>query len=197
MSAEFGVEVVAQRAPYAELESNAFSNACNSPPHRPHCLASLQLLVDIASRMPLEPLPAMSKNVEERKENVVTLPPLHDILCGLPIARASSSRSTSSREDGRGKGGSHGGSESPPGGPSPRYWPLTAKMSAKSKRPIPMWPAHASELVRGVNDTWNSFQRANKGRSVTTAEWKAVRTKVWGEYDALMRTGEAHGPLSA
>ena len=120
MSAHSGSEVGAQRVSYAELEKpNAFSNACNPEAHRPH-LASLQLLVDIASRMPLEPLLAMSDKVEEREQDVlVTLPPLHDILCGLPIARTSSTRSTSDREDSRGKGGSRGGSESPPGGPSP------------------------------------------------------------------------------
>jgi hypothetical protein len=38
-----------------------------------------------------------------------------------------------------------------------------------------MWPSHALDLVQGVNDTWNSFQCANKGRSVTMAEWKAAQ----------------------
>ena len=41
---------------------------------------------------------------------------------------------------------------------------------------IPTWPANKSELRVGVNDTWNAFQCANKGRSVTSADWHAART---------------------
>jgi hypothetical protein len=37
------------------------------------------------------------------------------------------------------------------------------------------WPSHPLEVRSGINDTWNSFQCANKGRSVTTAEWKAAQ----------------------
>ena len=32
---------------------------------------------------------------------------------------------------------------------------------------VPVWPQNASELCQGVNDSWNSFQRAQKGRSVS------------------------------
>jgi len=38
-----------------------------------------------------------------------------------------------------------------------------------------LWPSHPLEVRSGINDTWNSFQCANKGRSVTTAEWKAAQ----------------------
>jgi hypothetical protein len=48
-----------------------------------------------------------------------------------------------------------------------------------------MWPSHPLELGRGVNDTWNSFQRANKGRSVTTAEWKAAQLVLWAEHEKM------------
>lgn len=48
-----------------------------------------------------------------------------------------------------------------------------------------MWPSHARELCRGVNDTWNSYQRANKGRTVTTAEWKSARSSLWNEHEQL------------
>jgi hypothetical protein len=168
-------------------------NATNALEDNRHALSSLHLLVEIASRMPLEPLPAMSEQARRREASPVTLPPLHDLLSGLANApkRTLSVASASGDEDKRGRGGS----ESPPTGPSPspRYWPLTAKMSTKSKRPIPMWPVSASELSRGVNDTWNSFQRANKGRSVTTAEWKAARSKLWAEHDANLKEGAAQG----
>jgi hypothetical protein len=46
---------------------------------------------------------------------------------------------------------------------------------------IPTWPRDTSELRVGVNDTWNAFQCANKGRSVSTAEWKAARAKLLAE----------------
>jgi hypothetical protein len=47
---------------------------------------------------------------------------------------------------------------------------------------VVVWPSHAPELVRGVNDTWNSFQCASKGRNVTTAEWKAAQLLLWEEH---------------
>jgi len=150
---------------------------------KPHAhLASFHLLVDIASRMPLEPLPAMDEAAT--RDDDVTLPPLHDMLCAtgalaLVRKRSWSEHVAQEEEDAR---GSSSGSDSPPLGP--RYSPLTAKMGAKSKRPIPLWPTHASELCRGVNDSWNSYQRANKGRSATTSEWKMARSQLWADQDA-------------
>lgn len=57
--------------------------------------------------------------------------------------------------------------------------------ATKPKRPVANWPEHALELCRGVNDTWNSYQRANKGRTVTTAEWKSARAVLWSAFDRL------------
>jgi len=54
---------------------------------------------------------------------------------------------------------------------------------ARHNSAIPAWPAQASELRRGVNDTWNSFQCANKGRLVSAAEWKDARARLWAEHD--------------
>ena len=54
------------------------------------------------------------------------------------------------------------------------------------KGPVIDWPSNPSELVRGVNDSWNSYQRAQKGRTVTTAEWKAERETLWQEYEKCM-----------
>jgi hypothetical protein len=61
-------------------------------------------------------------------------------------------------------------------------------VNGAAKRPVADWPASAMELCRGVNDTWNSYQRANKGRTVTTAEWKSARARLWEEYESLLRT---------
>jgi hypothetical protein len=47
----------------------------------------------------------------------------------------------------------------------------------------PTWPRDTSELRVGVNDTWNAFQCANKGRSVSTAEWKAARAKLLARHN--------------
>lgn len=52
------------------------------------------------------------------------------------------------------------------------------------------------ELCRGVNDTWNSYQRANKGRTVTTAEWKSARSLLWSEHEKIMSSAES-SPVSS
>ena len=57
---------------------------------------------------------------------------------------------------------------------------------ARIKQAVAMWPSTAAELIRGVNDTWNSYQRVNKGRSVTTAEWKAARAALLAEHDRFV-----------
>ena len=39
-------------------------------------------------------------------------------------------------------------------------------------------------LRKGVNDSWNSFQAANRGKQVSVAKWKAKRQQLhdrWGE----------------
>lgn len=60
---------------------------------------------------------------------------------------------------------------------------------------IATWPSHASELCKGVNDTWNSFQRLHKGRSVTSAEWKAARALLWSiAPEAAARDPPQHYP---
>jgi hypothetical protein len=51
-----------------------------------------------------------------------------------------------------------------------------AKIMKEQAPKIPTLPANKSELLVGVNDTWNAFQCANKGRSVTSADWHAART---------------------
>jgi len=48
------------------------------------------------------------------------------------------------------------------------------KSRRKQGRPAkvwPSWPKDSSEVIPGVNDTWNVFQVANKGRNVTPAEY--------------------------
>ena len=158
-------------------------------------LSALQLLVDIAARMPLEPLPlVVNFPAHQHHQPAVRLPPLHDILAELPIARKrswSDLAPVAAEKPARRK--KVGDRSELPGLPesSPRCWPLSAKMSAKQKRPIPVWPENASELCRGVNDCWNSFQRAHKGRSVSTAEWRAARAELWAEYDVLQQSDDS------
>jgi hypothetical protein len=43
---------------------------------------------------------------------------------------------------------------------------------------LPVWPKDASELRVGVNDTWNTFQRAKKGRKVSSMEWDQARMRL-------------------
>jgi hypothetical protein len=73
-------------------------------------------------------------------------------------------------------GGAGGGGKPPP---------LSRSGGGHHKGQVAMWPSHPLELGRGVNDTWNSFQRANKGRSVTTAEWKAAQLVLWAEHEKM------------
>jgi hypothetical protein len=172
-------------------------------------LGPLQMLVDAASRMSQVPLPAAHAHVHTgavgaHQAHSVTLPRLHDILAELPSRQKqhiwSGVEYTASPSIGPhpptpgvecGSLGAHGGRWSPlspkAAAPNQRYSPLSAKTSSSSdkpqKRPIPRWPGHASELRIGVNDTWNSFQCANKGRSVSTAEWKAARAQLWAEHE--------------
>ena len=54
-------------------------------------------------------------------------------------------------------------------------------MRALTDRGICKWPTDASELRVGVNDTGKAFQSANKGRSASTAEWKAAQSKLLAE----------------
>jgi hypothetical protein len=72
----------------------------------------------------------------------------------------------------------------------------TANSTAKPKRPVANWPTHPLELCRGVNDTWNSYQRANKGRTVTTSEWKSAQTLLWSEHDKLLASIALNSPIS-
>jgi hypothetical protein len=61
--------------------------------------------------------------------------------------------------------------------------PQSSGSDKPQKRTILRWPGHASELRIGVEDTGNSFKCANKGRSVSTADWKAARAQLWAEHD--------------
>ena len=47
---------------------------------------------------------------------------------------------------------------------------------------VAVWSSHPLDLERGINDTWNSFQRANTSRTVSTAEWKAAQLVLWAEH---------------
>ena len=68
--------------PYLARQGQSEPSAVNAQEDNGHGLSSLHVLVEIASRMPLEPLPAMSEQAR-RRESPVTLPPLHYLLSSL------------------------------------------------------------------------------------------------------------------
>ena len=48
------------------------------------------------------------------------------------------------------------------------------------------WPVSAYMLRKGVNDSWNSFQAANRGKQVSVAEWKAKRQQLHDRWEELI-----------
>jgi hypothetical protein len=51
------------------------------------------------------------------------------------------------------------------------------------------WPDRGSELVPGVNDTWNEFQKFHNGKVVTSADWRAAKQALHAEYTAYLEGG--------
>jgi hypothetical protein len=51
------------------------------------------------------------------------------------------------------------------------------------------WPEHGRNLIPGVNDTWNDFQRRRKGKKMTSAEWKAAREVLYAQYEEFIANG--------
>jgi hypothetical protein len=74
---------------------------------------------------------------------------------------------------------------------------VLVKVAAARASGIPTWPGDTSELRVGVNDTWNAFQYANKGRSVSTAEWKTARAKLLAESNGAGSSGSCSGSRGA
>jgi len=58
------------------------------------------------------------------------------------------------------------------------------------------WPRNPCELQRGVNDTWNAYQIAHKGRQVTSAEWKAEREILWRANENMRTQGDTQTCLT-
>lgn len=48
------------------------------------------------------------------------------------------------------------------------------------------WPVSAYMLRKGVNDSWNSFQAANRGKQVSVADWKAKRQQLHDAWEDLI-----------
>eukprot|EP00802_Teleaulax_amphioxeia_P017213 Tamp_17361.p1 GENE.Tamp_17361~~Tamp_17361.p1 ORF type:complete len:354 (+),score=65.51 Tamp_17361:1-1062(+) len=196
----FGAALGAECLADAELQRAATCGGAQPHADSSH-LGSLQMLVDTASRMSQVPdvhagvKAACAGEENARPGHSVTLPPLHDVLAELSDIRtrpgwSSVEATTSSSAEQHPQAGGRWCSPAPNAAPSQRYSPLSATrktgekpQKARRNSAIPSWPAQASELRRGVNDTWNSFQCANKGRSVSTAEWKDARARLWAEHD--------------
>ncbi len=199
----FGAALGAECSADSELQRAAMRAGAQPHAESSH-LGSLQMLVDTASRMPQISLHASHAHAgvedahaseeDARLGQSVTLPSLQNVLAELSEVHTRPSWSSvevtwsSSAEHLR--AGGRWRSPAPNAAPSQRYSPMSATrktgekpQKARHNSAIPAWPAQASELRRGVNDTWNSFQCANKGRSVSTAEWKEARVRLWAKYD--------------
>ena len=51
------------------------------------------------------------------------------------------------------------------------------------------WPEHGRYLIPGYNDTWNHYQKANRGRNVSAEDWKAERAKLYTQFHAHIADG--------
>jgi hypothetical protein len=51
------------------------------------------------------------------------------------------------------------------------------------------WPEHPCLLIPGINDTWNVFQKKNRGKSVSSADWKAARYALHAQYRKFLADG--------
>ena len=51
------------------------------------------------------------------------------------------------------------------------------------------WPTHAKFLVRGVNDTWNDYQKFRKGVVITSKEWKDARQNLHAQFQQYLSEG--------
>jgi hypothetical protein len=57
------------------------------------------------------------------------------------------------------------------------------------ERKVGIWPENARSLVPGFNDSWNSFQKFNKGRLVSTADWRLARAALRKAHEEFVATG--------
>jgi hypothetical protein len=58
-----------------------------------------------------------------------------------------------------------------------------------------MWPAEAKLLIPGINDTWNDFQKARKGRLFTPSDWKLAREALRKEFNEHVMSGGVAEPI--
>ena len=66
---------------------------------------------------------------------------------------------------------------------------LNAETSKTTIEIASFWPEHPRELIFGVNDCWNNYQKLCKGRLVTTAEWKNARAALHAEHQKYLAEG--------
>jgi hypothetical protein len=70
---------------------------------------------------------------------------------------------------------------------------MARKTQQDSSSKIPdvelMWPLRGSELIPGVNDTWNKYQQYCAGRTVTPDEWRAAKASLFEEFKAHVLNG--------
>jgi hypothetical protein len=52
-----------------------------------------------------------------------------------------------------------------------------------------MWPTAGRFLIPGINDTWNEFQKFNKGKIVTPEEWRSAKAILHKDFQAHVGEG--------
>jgi hypothetical protein len=66
---------------------------------------------------------------------------------------------------------------------------LSLFMNEQLKSDYSKWPTRGQDLIPGVNDTWNEFQKFRVGRSVCPHEWRMARESLRQEYAELIARG--------
>ena len=56
--------------------------------------------------------------------------------------------------------------------------------------PSDEWPFDGRYLIPGVNDTWNCFQKKFRGKTVTAAEWREEKAKLFAHYISIFPFGQ-------
>ena len=51
------------------------------------------------------------------------------------------------------------------------------------------WPENERFLIPGLNDSWNCFQKFNKGRIISTADWRQSRAALRKRHEEFVANG--------
>ncbi len=51
------------------------------------------------------------------------------------------------------------------------------------------WPKDGRFLIAGFNDSWNCFQKFNKGKLISTADWRLAREALRKSHEEFVANG--------